>query len=175
MVIGELAVVHHLKEDVEQVRVRLFDLVEQQHRVGMLVDCVRQETALVVTDIARRRADQAADRVALHIFGHVEALERNAHDRGELPGNLRLADAGRPGEEVVADRLVRIPKPGTAELDRRGKHVDRRILTEDDPLQVPIEMLERLFVVARHALRRNTSHGGNHRLDFLGGDGLLPL
>jgi hypothetical protein len=28
VVVGELSVVHHLQEDVEQVRVRLFDLVE---------------------------------------------------------------------------------------------------------------------------------------------------
>ena len=31
VVVGELAVVHHLQQDVEQVRVRLLDLVEQQH------------------------------------------------------------------------------------------------------------------------------------------------
>ena len=31
VVVGELAVVHHLEEDVEQVRVRLLDLVEQEH------------------------------------------------------------------------------------------------------------------------------------------------
>ena len=96
VVVGELAVVHHLQEDVEQVGVRLLDLVEQQHAVRVLVDRVGQQAALVVADIARRRADQPADRVALHIFGHVEALQRNAHDRGELARDLGLADAGGP-------------------------------------------------------------------------------
>jgi hypothetical protein len=56
-------VVHHLQQDVEQVRMRLLDLVEQQHAMRMLVDAVGQQAALVEADIARRRADQAADRV----------------------------------------------------------------------------------------------------------------
>jgi hypothetical protein len=34
----------------------------------MLIDGVGEETALIVADIARRRADQAAHRVPLHIF-----------------------------------------------------------------------------------------------------------
>ena len=93
---------------------RLLDLVEQQHRMRLLVDRVGQQPALVVADIARRRADQPADRVALHIFGHVEALERNAHDERQLARDLGLADAGRAGEQIIADRLVGIAKPGAA-------------------------------------------------------------
>jgi hypothetical protein len=37
-VVGQLAVVHHLQQDVEEVRMRLLDFVEQQHAVRMLVD-----------------------------------------------------------------------------------------------------------------------------------------
>ena len=57
--IGQRAVVHHLQQDVEQVRVRLLDFVEQQHAVRMLIDAVGQQAALIVADIARRRADEA--------------------------------------------------------------------------------------------------------------------
>ena len=73
---------------------RLLDLVEQQHAMGMLVDAVGEEPALVEADIARRRADQARDRVLLHVLRHVEAQELDAHQRGELLGDLGLADAG---------------------------------------------------------------------------------
>ena len=58
VVIGQLAVIHHLQQDVEQVRMRLFDFVEQQHAMRMLVDAVGEQPALVEADIARRRADQ---------------------------------------------------------------------------------------------------------------------
>ncbi len=40
VVVGELAVVHDLQQHVEQIRMRLLDLVEQQHAVRMLVDAV---------------------------------------------------------------------------------------------------------------------------------------
>ncbi len=117
VMVGQLSVIHDLQKDVEQVRMCLLDLVEQEHAVRMLVDRVGQQAALVVSDIARRSADQAADRMALHIFGHVEPLQRNSHDRGELAGDLGLADARGAGEEVIADRLVGIAKTGAAELD----------------------------------------------------------
>ena len=68
VVVGELPVIHHLQQDVEEIGVRLLDLVEQKHRVRVLVDGVGQQAALVEADIARRRADQARDRVPLHVF-----------------------------------------------------------------------------------------------------------
>jgi hypothetical protein len=61
LVIGELPIVHHLQQDVEQVGMRFLDLVEQQHAVRLLVDRVGQQTTLVVADIARGGADQPAD------------------------------------------------------------------------------------------------------------------
>ena len=59
VVIGELAVVHHLQQDIEKIRVRLLDFVQQQDAMGMLVDTIGQQPALIKTDIARRGADQA--------------------------------------------------------------------------------------------------------------------
>ena len=61
---------------------RLLDLVQQDHRVRMLVDGVGQEPALVEADVARRRADQPREGVALHVFGHVEADQLDPHDAG---------------------------------------------------------------------------------------------
>ena len=121
VVVGQLAVVHHLQQDVEEIRMRLFDLVEQQHAVRMLVDAVGQQAALVEADIARRRADQAGDRVPLHVFRHVEAQQLDAQRIGQLLGDLGLADAGRAGEQVVADRLFRLAQAGAGQLDRRGQ------------------------------------------------------
>src|SRR5215216_3150256 len=45
VVVGELAVVHHLQEDVEQVRMRLLDLVEEKHAMRMLIDAVGKQAA----------------------------------------------------------------------------------------------------------------------------------
>ena len=92
---------------------RLLDLVEQENRMRRLVYGVRQQAALVEPDIARRRADQARDGMAFHIFRHVEAHQLDAERLGKLAGHLGLADTGWAGEQVVADRLFRLAKAGT--------------------------------------------------------------
>nr|GFD08814.1 hypothetical protein [Tanacetum cinerariifolium] len=80
VLVGQPPVVHYLQQDVEQVGMRLLDLVEQQHAMRVLVHRIGEQTALVEADVAGRCADQPADRVTLHIFGHVEPLQRNAED-----------------------------------------------------------------------------------------------
>ena len=60
LAIGQTTVIKHLQEDVEHVVMRLLDLVEQDHAVRTPAHRFSQITALLVADIARRRADQAA-------------------------------------------------------------------------------------------------------------------
>ena len=48
-----LPVLEDLQEDVEDVRVRLLDLVEEQHRVGLAPHGLGQLAALVVADVSR--------------------------------------------------------------------------------------------------------------------------
>ena len=90
--------VHHLQQHIEDRRVRLLDLVQQQHAVRLLGDHLGQQAALVKTDIARWRADQAAHRMLLHVLAHVKADQVDAHDVGQLLGSLGLADARRTAE-----------------------------------------------------------------------------
>ena len=68
IVVGELAVIHDLQEHVEQIRMCLLDFVEQQHGMRMLINAVGQQAALVESDIAGRRADQARHRMPLHVL-----------------------------------------------------------------------------------------------------------
>ncbi len=173
--IGQLAVVHHLQQDVEEVGMGLLDLVEQQHAMRMLVDRVGQQAALVEADIARRRADQPRNRVALHIFGHVEARQLEPEAGGELARRLGLADAGRAGEEIAADRLLRIAQARAGELDRRRQRGDRLVLAVDDALEGVLEMLQHLGVVLGDGLGGNARHRGDRRLDLLDADRLLAL
>ncbi len=58
LVVRERRVVHDLQQDVEDLRVRLFDLVEQQHRVRRLAHDVHELRPVVVSDVAGRRADE---------------------------------------------------------------------------------------------------------------------
>ena len=120
---GEDAVVQDLQELVEDARVRLLDLVEEDDAERLLPDRVGQLAADVVSDVARRRADQPLVGVLRGELRHVEAdvgalvAEQEARDR---LGELGLADAGRSGEEghARADdcRVGGAPTPVTARL-----------------------------------------------------------
>ena len=99
----------------------------------------------------------------------------HAHQIGELAGDLGLADAGRAGEQVAADRLLRLAQARPRQLDRRGQRLDRLVLAEHDALQVLLEIGEDFGVVLGDGLGRNARHGGDGRLDLLHGDLLLAL
>ena len=60
--------VHDLQQQVEDIRVRLLDLVEQEHAVRSLVDRLGQQAPLVETNVARRGAYQARDSMAFHVL-----------------------------------------------------------------------------------------------------------
>ena len=71
--IGEAAVVEHLQQQIEHLRVGLLHLIEQQHRVGPAPHRLGELTALLVAHIARGCSHQPGHGVALHEFAHVEA------------------------------------------------------------------------------------------------------
>ena len=108
--IREMAVLEHLQQDVEDVGMRLLDLVEQHHGVGIALDLLGELAALFVADVSGRRANQLGDRMLLHVLGHVEANERVFAAEEELRQRARelgFADARRPEEHEAADRTVR--------------------------------------------------------------------
>jgi hypothetical protein len=115
LAVRQTSVVEQLQEDLEDVGMRLLDLVEQQHRVGTPAHGLGELAGILVADVARGRADQARHGVALLKLAHVEADHRVlvAEQRfGERPCELGLADARRPEEEERADGPVRIAEPG---------------------------------------------------------------
>jgi hypothetical protein len=76
----------------------LLDLVEEHDGIRLAAHGLGELAALLVADVARRRADEAGDGELLHVFGHVDLDDRvlvAEHLRGELLGELGLADAGR--------------------------------------------------------------------------------
>ena len=104
--------------------------------VVLAADRLGQLAALVEADVAGRRADEAADVVALHELAHVDLDERvlaAEHELGERLGELRLPDAGRAEEDERADRALRVLEAGAGAADGLGDDLDRLLLA-DDPL-----------------------------------------
>ena len=111
-----------------------FDLVEQHDAVGAAAHGLGQLAALVVADIAGRRAEQPRHRVLLHIFRHIKpqqgffAAEPAAR---QAAGQLGLADAGGPQKQHGADRPPGFPQAGAAAADGGGHRLDGARLADD--------------------------------------------
>ena len=140
--------------------------------MGILVDAVREQSAILETHISRRGTDEARHRVLFHELRHVKAQKLDPKRFGELPGRLGLADPGRPGKEIGANRLFAVAQPGATQLDGRCQGLKGRILPEHDRLQVGLELLEQLLVAAGHVAGRYAGDGCDHILDFTGADRL---
>jgi hypothetical protein len=110
LAVGEAAVVEDLQQQVEDLGVGLLDLVEEDDAVGTAAHGLGELAALLVADVAGRRADQARDRELLHVLAHVDAHDVALvveQELGERLGELGLADAGGAEEQEAADRARR--------------------------------------------------------------------
>ena len=71
--VGDTAVIEYLQQNVEDVRMRFLDLIEQNNRIWFSAHCLGQLAALLVAYISRRRSDQTGDGVFLHVFTHIDS------------------------------------------------------------------------------------------------------
>ena len=77
----------------------LFDLIQQDHRVRLAAHRFGQITALLITDITWRCADQTSNGVLLHELGHIDAdhgLIGIEQKFGQRLAQLGFAHTGRP-------------------------------------------------------------------------------
>ena len=154
---------------------RFLDFVEQDHGVRVFGDRIGEQSTLVEADITRRGADQSRYGVPLHVLGHIEANQFQPQNRRQLAGDFGLTDPGGAGEQKRADGLVATAQTGAGHLDRRGQLRHRFVLAEHDQLEVALQLLQHLFVIAVHGLGRNARDLGHHRLHIvLAHDFLAP-
>src|SRR3954470_8484132 len=136
LTVGEPAILEHLQERVEHVRVRLLDLVEENHRERLAPHLLGQLATLVVTDVTGRCTDQAGNGEAVVELAHVDLDERVVLTEQELRERLRqlgLTDTRGAGEDERTTRTARVLEPGTRTADRLADALDGLFLA-DDPL-----------------------------------------
>ena len=112
IVIGQTAIIHHLQQQIENIRMGFFNFIQQQNCVRRLIHRICQKTALVKANIARRRTDQARNRMAFHIFRHIKPNKFNAQTIGQLPCHFCFANTRRAAKQIIAHRLFRFTQPG---------------------------------------------------------------
>ena len=152
---------------------RLLDLVEEDHRVGLAAHLLGELPALFVADIARRRADEPRHRVLLHVLRHVDAdqvILGVEQERRQRLAEFRLADARRAEEEEAAVGPVGIGKARARAPDRVRHHAHRLVLADDALVQLLFHVDE-LVALALHHLRDRDAGRARHDLgDLLGAD-----
>ena len=144
-------------------------------RVGPAADRLGELAALVVADVAGRRADEPRDGVLLHVLRHVDADHRVLgveHELGERAGELGLADAGRAEEQERADRPVRVAEPGARAAQRVGDGLDRLVLADDALVQALLHVDELLHLGLEQAGDRDAGPAADDLGDLVGVDAL---
>ena len=68
LTIGQAAVIQHLKQNVENVRMGLFHLVEQHDLIRPAADSLGEHTAFFISHISWRRTDEPCNTVLFHEF-----------------------------------------------------------------------------------------------------------
>ena len=150
--VGEASVVEDLQQGVEHVGVGLLDLVEEHDRVRLAAHGLGQLAALLVADVAGRRAHQPADGVPLLVLGHVEPddVVLGVEERlGERARQLGLADAGRPEEDERADRPAGVLDARASADDRVGDELHGLVLADHALVQDLVEA-QQLLALALH-------------------------
>ena len=71
--VGESTFFENLEQCVEHIWVSFLDFVKQHNRKRLATHGLGKLTAFFVAHVSRRRANQAADGVLLHVFTHVES------------------------------------------------------------------------------------------------------
>ena len=161
--VGQPTVFQDLQQRVEDVRVGLLDLVEQDHGERPPADLLGELAAFLVTDVAGRGSEQPGHRVLLHVLAHVELDQRvlvAEQELGQRLGQLRLADAGRASEDERAAGTLRVLQAGPGTPDRLGQRLDRVVLADHPAVQLvlhPEQPLRFLFGQLEH---RDAGGGG---------------
>ena len=141
--VGQPPVVEDLQQHVEDVGVRLLDLVEEHDGVGLAPHRLGELAALLVADVAGRGADQAADGVALLVLGHVEAddvvlgVEERLGERAARARSCRRRSGPRKMNEPIGRRGSLMPGAGAD--DRVGDELHGLVLADHALVQDLVE------------------------------------
>ena len=168
--VGQATVFEDLQQRVEHVGVRLLDLVEEHDGERLAPHRFGQLTALFVPDVARRRTDEAAHRVLLHVLAHVE-LDQGVlvveEELGQRLGQLGLAHAGRAQEDERAARALGVLEAGPGAADGPRQGLEGLFLADDPLVQLVLHAQQLGRLLLGQPVDRDAGPVGQHLGDDL--------
>ena len=109
-------VLKDLKKDIENIRMCFFNFIKQNDGIGTAADGFSQLSPLFVTDISRRRTDEAGNTEFFHIFGHINPDHGTLIIKEVLCKTFRkfgFTDTGGTEKDETGNRTVGVLKSGT--------------------------------------------------------------
>ncbi len=168
--VGQATFLQDLQQRVEDVRVSLLDLVEEDHGERLAAHLLGELATLLVADVARRRAEEPRDGVLLAELRHVELDQRvlvTEEELGERLGQPGLTDTGGTGEDERTAGALRVLQAGTGASDGTGQGLDRLVLADDALVELVLhaQQARGLLLVDLHD--RDAGRDGEHLGDEL--------
>ncbi len=165
LTVGQHPLVEHLVEQVHYLQVPLFDLVDQNHRVGALAHGLGEHAALAVPDVTRGRPDQPADRVLFlefaHVDGYREVITAEQQIGNRQPG-FGFAHAAGADQQKDPQGLAWVLDPGLGGFDHLGNHAQGPILSLDALFEVFLQPDDVERLVPHDIAERDTGPVRNH-------------
>ena len=159
-----MAVIQHLQQRVEDIRMRLLDLVEQHHGERLAAHLLGELAALLITDVSRRRTKETRCRILLGELGHIDANQRILiveQELGQRLGQLGLAHAGGAGKDERTGRALRVLQAHAGTADGAGQGGHRLILADNALVQLGFHVEQLLGLSLGQLEHRNTGGGAD--------------
>ena len=142
-VVCQTTVIQHLQQDVEHIRMRFFDFIEQNHRVRFSTNCFGQLTAFVIAYVSGRRTDESGGAEFLLVLTHIDTGHHVLVVEEvvcEGFGQFSLTDTCSAEEDERTDRSFRILQTRPATPDSIADGFNCRVLTDDTLVQFFFEV-----------------------------------
>ena len=143
----------------------LLDFIEQHNLIRAPSDLLGELSGILIANIARRRPDEAANRVTLTVFRHVDAQHGGIvikHELGECASHFGLPHPSRTEEEERPNGTARVTNAGTCAPDRIRDGRDRLVLVNHTVVKSVFHIQQPLCFFLKHPCDRDTGDARDH-------------
>src|SRR5574344_58215 len=149
----------------------LLYLIKQYHRIRFSAHSLRQLTAFVISNVARRCPDLSAHTEFLLILAHIDTRHhRRVVEQvfSQSLGQFCLTYTRRTEEDERSDRTFRVLQSGTRTTHRITDSLYGLILSDNPLVQFLLQMQQFFTFALHHPCHRYTGPSAYHLSDIVG-------
>ena len=175
--VREAPLLHDLQKDSQNVRMGLFQFIQQHQTVGSSAHRFRQFAPFFVAHISRRRANQPGYRLLFHKFRHIQPdhrLPAAINLLGQYPAKLRFPHPCGACKHQAGNGPFSVPDAGKSSSYRLRRRFHRLRLSDDLTCQHLLQIQQPLPLAAGKPAEGNSRPQRYHRRDIPRGNRSSP-